>query len=125
MFHHCPLLRPGPRHADAPLSMRLDTRPTSAAVPPGALLLPPAGGTAPYASKREQPDYDAHMSTAHGGPEKSQSTKADRKAAKAYAKATRPWYKKKRWWAAGLLQASRPRHGIVRLDAGLWAAWSA
>ena len=29
--------------------------------------------------------------------------KADHKAAKAYAKATRPWYKKKRWWVAGLL----------------------
>jgi len=43
------------------------------------------------------------MSTLHEGPEASQSTKADRKAAKAYAKATRPWYKKKRWWAAGLL----------------------
>src|SRR5215208_5266884 len=43
------------------------------------------------------------MSAPHGGPDTPQSTKADRKAAKAYAKATRPWYKKKRWWAAGLL----------------------
>lgn len=43
------------------------------------------------------------MSTPHGGPETPRSTKADHKAAKAYAKATRPWYKKKRWWAAGLL----------------------
>jgi hypothetical protein len=46
---------------------------------------------------------EPHMSTPHGGPETSRSTKADHKAAKAYAKATRPWYKKKRWWAAGLL----------------------
>lgn len=29
--------------------------------------------------------------------------KADAKAAKAYAKATRPWFKKKRWWAAIIL----------------------
>ena len=29
--------------------------------------------------------------------------KAEAKAAKAYAKAVRPWYKKKRWWAAGPL----------------------
>jgi predicted 3-demethylubiquinone-9 3-methyltransferase (glyoxalase superfamily) len=43
------------------------------------------------------------MSTPDGGPETPRSTKADHKAAKAYAKATRPWYKKKRWWAAGLL----------------------
>jgi hypothetical protein len=43
------------------------------------------------------------MSASQGGPETPQSTKADRKAAKAYAKALRPWYKKKRWWAAGLL----------------------
>lgn len=42
------------------------------------------------------------MSTTEG-PDRPQSTKADHKAAKAYAKATRPWYKKKRWWAAGLL----------------------
>lgn len=31
------------------------------------------------------------------------NAKADAKAAKAYAKASRPWYKKKRWWAAGVL----------------------
>jgi len=31
------------------------------------------------------------------------TAKAEAKAAEAYAKATRPWYKKKRWWAAGLL----------------------
>lgn len=29
--------------------------------------------------------------------------KADAKAAKAYAKASRPWFKKKRWWAAGIV----------------------
>jgi hypothetical protein len=29
--------------------------------------------------------------------------KAEAKAAKAYAKATRPWFKKKRWWLAGLV----------------------
>jgi len=43
------------------------------------------------------------MSTPPEGQERPQSTKADHKAAKAYAKATRPWYKKKRWWAVGLL----------------------
>jgi hypothetical protein len=32
------------------------------------------------------------------GPEGSSNPKADAKAAKAYAKASRPWYKKKRWW---------------------------
>jgi hypothetical protein len=31
------------------------------------------------------------------------NARADAQAAKAYAKAMRPWYKKKRWWAAGLL----------------------
>ncbi len=31
------------------------------------------------------------------------NAKAERAGAKAYAKASRPWYKKKRWWAAGLL----------------------
>ena len=29
--------------------------------------------------------------------------KAEAKAAKAYAKAERPWYKKKRWWLSGLI----------------------
>jgi len=43
------------------------------------------------------------MSTPDVGPERPQNAKADHKAAKAYAKATRPWYKKKRWWASGLL----------------------
>jgi len=36
-------------------------------------------------------------------PQGPRNPKAEIKAAKAYAKATRPWYKKKRWWAAGLL----------------------
>jgi hypothetical protein len=31
------------------------------------------------------------------------NARADAKAAKAYAKELRPWYKKKRWWATGLL----------------------
>lgn len=31
------------------------------------------------------------------------TAKAEAKAAQAYAKATRPWYKKKRWWAAGVV----------------------
>jgi len=39
------------------------------------------------------PPQTGHMPT--GNP------KADAKAAKAYAKATRPWFKKKRWWLAG------------------------
>jgi len=39
------------------------------------------------------PPQAGHMPT--GNP------KADAKAAKAYAKATRPWFKKKRWWLAG------------------------
>lgn len=43
------------------------------------------------------------MSTSQVGPERPQSTKADHKAAKAYAKAMRPWCVKSRWWAVGLL----------------------
>ncbi len=43
------------------------------------------------------------MSTQYGGPETARNTKADHKAAKAYAKAMRPWYKKKRWWLVGVL----------------------
>ena len=31
------------------------------------------------------------------------TAKAEAKAAQAYAKATRPWFKKKRWWAAGVV----------------------
>jgi hypothetical protein len=34
------------------------------------------------------------------GPEGPSNPRADAKAAKAYAKASRPWYKKKRWWLA-------------------------
>jgi hypothetical protein len=41
------------------------------------------------------PPQAGHMPT--GNP------KADAKAAKAYAKATRPWFKKKRWWLAAAI----------------------
>ena len=34
------------------------------------------------------------------GPEPARNLRAEAKAAKAYAKAERPWYKKKRWWLA-------------------------
>ena len=43
------------------------------------------------------------MSEHTGNTNPHQSAKADAKAAQAYAKATRPWYKKKRWWAAGVV----------------------
>jgi hypothetical protein len=36
-------------------------------------------------------------------PRSHKDAKAEAAAAKAYAKAQRPWYKMKRWWAAGLL----------------------
>ncbi len=39
----------------------------------------------------------------HSGPTPTGNPKADAKAAKAYAKASRNWYQKKRWWAAGAL----------------------
>jgi hypothetical protein len=39
----------------------------------------------------------------HQPSDGTRNPKAEAKAAKAYAKATRPRYKKKRWWAAGLL----------------------
>lgn len=38
------------------------------------------------------------LQTPHSGPAPSGNPKADAKAAKAYAKASRPWYKKKRYW---------------------------
>ena len=42
--------------------------------------------------------------TEHTGDANPHKTaKADAKAAQAYAKATRPWYKKKRWWLAGFV----------------------
>jgi hypothetical protein len=41
--------------------------------------------------------------TPHSGPTPTGNPKADAKAAKAYAKASRNWYQKKRWWAAGAL----------------------
>jgi hypothetical protein len=37
------------------------------------------------------------------GTEPARNPKAEAKAAAAYAKATRPWYNKKRWWAVGAL----------------------
>ena len=36
-------------------------------------------------------------------PNQPSNPRADAKAAKAYAKASRPWYKKKRWWAVGAI----------------------
>jgi hypothetical protein len=41
--------------------------------------------------------------TPHSDPTPTGNPKADAKAAKAYAKASRKWYQKKRWWAAGAL----------------------
>lgn len=41
--------------------------------------------------------------SAHRGPEPSQSTRADREAAKAYRKVSRPYGKTRRWWVAGLV----------------------
>ena len=38
------------------------------------------------------------VQTPHSGPTPTGNPKADAKAAKAYAKASRPWYKKKRYW---------------------------
>lgn len=43
------------------------------------------------------------LQTHHSGPTPTGNPKADAKAAKAYAKASRNWYQKKRWWAAGAL----------------------
>jgi hypothetical protein len=43
------------------------------------------------------------LQTPHSGPTPTGNPKADAKAAKAYAKASRNWYQKKRWWAAGAL----------------------
>lgn len=43
------------------------------------------------------------MSTEMGRTNPHTAAKADAKAAHAYAKATRPWYKKKRWWLVGLV----------------------
>jgi hypothetical protein len=40
------------------------------------------------------------LQTAHSGLGPTGNPKADAKAAKAYAKASRPWFKKKRWWLA-------------------------
>lgn len=37
------------------------------------------------------------------GPEPARNPKADAKAAAAYAKASRPWYKKKRFWLIGVI----------------------
>lgn len=37
------------------------------------------------------------------GATEPRNRKAEAKAAKAYAKAERPWYKKKRWWLAGFI----------------------
>lgn len=39
----------------------------------------------------------------HSGPTPTGNPKADAKASKAYAKASRNWYQKKRWWAVGAL----------------------
>lgn len=47
-------------------------------------------------------DQTSHMST-DKNQDPHRNAVADAKAAKAYAKATRPWYKKKRWWAVGLV----------------------
>lgn len=41
--------------------------------------------------------------TGNPQPEQPRNPKAEAKAGKAYAKASRPWYKKKRWWLAGLV----------------------
>jgi hypothetical protein len=41
--------------------------------------------------------------TPHSGLTPPANAKADAKASKAYAKASRNWYQKKRWWAAGAL----------------------
>lgn len=43
------------------------------------------------------------VQTPNLGPGPTGNPKADAKAAKAYAKASRPWYMKKRWWLAGLV----------------------
>ena len=51
-------------------------------------------------------------------PQGPRNPKAELKAAKAYAKATRPWYKKKRWWAAGLLLHHHHRVGGRRSQLG-------
>lgn len=40
---------------------------------------------------------------APAGPQPTGNPKADAKAAKAYAKASRPWYQKKRWWVVGVI----------------------
>lgn len=40
----------------------------------------------------------SNMQPPHAGPAPSGNPKADAKAAKAYAKASRPWYKMKRYW---------------------------
>lgn len=40
----------------------------------------------------------SEVQTPHSGPTPTDNPKADAKAAKAYAKASRPWYKKKRYW---------------------------
>lgn len=40
---------------------------------------------------------------APAGPQPTGNPKADAKASKAYAKASRPWYQKKRWWVVGII----------------------
>ena len=43
------------------------------------------------------------LQTPHSGPQPTGNPKADAKAAKAYAKASRKWYQKKRWWLAAAI----------------------
>lgn len=45
----------------------------------------------------------SELHTHESGPTRTGNPKADAKAAKAYAKATRSWYQKKRWWLASAL----------------------
>jgi hypothetical protein len=49
------------------------------------------------------PGSESPSAPPEAAPISHKDAKAEAAAAKAYAKAQRPWYKMKRWWAAGLL----------------------
>jgi hypothetical protein len=50
---------------------------------------------------QESAGVSATTPPAPPGPAQPRNPKAEARAARAYAKASRPWYKKKRWWLAG------------------------
>ena len=67
---------------------------------PPAGYYPDSNGVQRYWDGKAWNDQAAPSSAAPTATATASNPKADAKAAKAYAKASRPWFKKKRWWLA-------------------------